>query len=113
MNQYFMLVLGTGMCGMTTDQEAAAKWQIVEDFKKTKERLEVLREKVTKWGARYNELGQRMKIYPDKITEGEGASLPDAAEFAQTVRDLKEANGAYETLLNRMRGIGLEPKNYF
>jgi hypothetical protein len=98
---------------MTTEQEAVAKWQIVEDYKKTKERMEALRAQIAKWGDKFVQVGGRMRNQPDSIGEGEVTTLPDMQTLASTVRELREAYGCHEQLVNRMRGIGLEPGSFF
>ena len=98
---------------MTTEQEAVAKWQIVEDYKKTKERMEALRAQFAKWGDKFIQVGSRMKNQPDSVGVGEVTALPDMQTLAGTVQELHEAYGCHEQLVNRMRGIGLEPGSFF
>jgi hypothetical protein len=97
---------------MTTEQEKAAKWQIIEDYKRTTERLEALRSQLGNWGIKLVQVGGRMRNQPDSVGEGEVTSLPDMQSLAATVRELQEAYQSNQTLAGQMRRIGLEPGTF-
>lgn len=94
---------------MTAEQDAAAKWQVIEDYKNAKEHLRTLTARVSGWANQFLRIGEILQRSPDDVWENYHADLPTREEFAETAREIQGARAAYERLSDQLRGIGIEP----
>ena len=94
---------------MTTEQEAAAKWKVVEDYRNAKEHLRSLTARVSRWANQFLKIGEILQRSPDDVWENYQVELPSREEFAATAREIREAKAHYERLSDELRRIGVEP----
>ena len=94
---------------MTSEQEAAAKWQVIEAYKNAKEHLRVLTARVSRWANQFLKIGEILQRSPDDVWENYHSDLPTREEFAETAREIREAKAVHERLSDELRGIGIEP----
>lgn len=94
---------------MTAEQEAAANWQVIEDYKNAKKHFHALTARVSRWADQFLRIGEILQRSPDDVWENYQANLPTREEFAETAREIREAKAAYERLSDRLRGLGIEP----
>ena len=94
---------------MTSDQEAAAKWQVVEDYKNTKLDFLVLKARVSRWANQFLRIGEVLQRSPDDVWENYQVGLPTREEFAETAREMRDVKARYERLSANLRSIGIDP----
>lgn len=94
---------------MTSEQEGAAKWQTVEDYKKIRERFHALRARVSRWAWDFVRIGEFLQRSPDDILENYQVNLPTRGEFAETASEMREIKAKHERLSDDLCGLGIEP----
>jgi hypothetical protein len=94
---------------MTSEQEGAANWQTVEDYKKTRERFHALKARVSRWAWEFVRIGEFLQRSPEEILENYQVNLPTREEFAETASEMRDIKAKYERLSDDLRGLGIEP----
>ena len=94
---------------MSKEQEDAAKWAFVEDYKKIKEHLHALRVQLGHWSGQYAAFGKALQENPTSIDSHSLNALPEGVELRKALADMKETERAFENALKRLRDVGVEP----
>lgn len=92
---------------MSETEQAAAKWAVVEEYRKAKANLAVLKTRLEQWGRELAKLGEALQHNPSGIEIP--SSLPEQAELQRVVADCKKAELAYGQSSARLQELGLEP----
>ena len=94
---------------MTSEQEAAAKWKIVEDYKETKARLTALRAKIAGWGETFSRIGEIVQRDQEGIGVGQITQFPTQDDYGRAAKEIKELALRFQNLEQQLRNLGVEP----
>ncbi|MGA2876516.1 MAG: hypothetical protein ABSE82_13380 [Nitrososphaerales archaeon] len=94
---------------MSGEQEKAAKWDRVEEYKAAKERLANLRGQLRTWGETFIGVGESLQKNPDNLDLPSLEKIPTGKDLSNAVAEFKKAMLAYEQVSETLRGLGLEP----
>ena len=96
---------------MTSEQEDAAKWRTLEEYRKLRQRVDVLQAKLIEWGQELQRIGARLAIETESVQEGEVTAFPDPKELASTITELHGERSTLDQLTRRLRDLGIHAKD--
>ena len=76
---------------MSGEQEKAAKWDRVEEYKAAKERLSNLRGQLRTWGETYSGVGESLQKNPDNLDPPSLEKIPTGKDLSVAITDFKKA----------------------
>ncbi len=92
---------------MSAEQEAAAKWQVIEDYKKTKEAIETLEAQISRWQRTYSQIATTL-MNPSNICAGQSSTLPTTDVYDKAAREAERLGNELNALSARLKGLGVE-----
>ena len=94
---------------MTSEQEAAAKWRTIEEYKAVKERYHALRQEITRWGEEFVRIGGIIQNTPEGIGVGQITGFPNQEKYVAAAKEVRELAIKFERLSDALRNLGVDP----
>jgi hypothetical protein len=94
---------------MSTEQEKAANWDRIEEYKTAKKRLSNLRGELHTIGESYVQVGESLRQQLDNLDLPTIERMPFGKDISRAVSDFKKAMSEHNRLSAVIRDMGVEP----